>query len=179
MSNRDLALIALFAALVTALGTLPPIPITALPVPIVLQNLGVMLAGAILGPRRGGFALLAFLGLVAAGAPVLSGGRGGLAIFAGPTAGFLLAWPISAWAVGTVTKFWWSRLNLLRAIAATALGGIPITYGCGILWLVLVGGVPLETAAWGSLIFLPADLLKAAAAGGIALAMKRAYPVLR
>ena len=49
------------------------------PVPITLQTMGVMLAGSVLGARRGALAVLTFLALVAAGLPLLAGGRGGLA----------------------------------------------------------------------------------------------------
>ncbi|MEL6321465.1 MAG: biotin transporter BioY, partial [Cyanobacteria bacterium J06626_14] len=75
MTTRDLVYIAVFAALVAALGLIPPIPLPFIPVPITAQSLGVMLAGAILGARRGACALLLFLVLVAIGFPLLSGGR--------------------------------------------------------------------------------------------------------
>ena len=82
MKTKDLAYIALFAAITAVLGLLPAIPVPAVPVPITAQTLGVMLAGAVLGARRGFLALLLFLVLVAVGLPVLAGGRGGLAVFA-------------------------------------------------------------------------------------------------
>ena len=75
MKTRDLAYIALFAALTAVLGLVPTIPIG--PVPITVQNLGLMLAGSILGARRGLLSQLLFLVLVAVGLPVL-GGSGGL-----------------------------------------------------------------------------------------------------
>ncbi|MGO7428305.1 biotin transporter BioY, partial [Rhizobium ruizarguesonis] len=92
MSTRDLVLTALFAAIIVALGLLPPISLGFIPVPITAQSLGVMMAGVVLGARRGAIAVLIVLVLVAIGLPVLSGGRGGLAIFASPTAGFLIGW---------------------------------------------------------------------------------------
>jgi biotin transport system substrate-specific component len=99
MTTKDIAYIALFAALTAALAVFPPITIPGINVPITAQTLGVMLAGSILGARRGGLSLLLFLGLVAAGLPVLAGGRGGLSVFAGPTAGFLGAWPPAAFVI--------------------------------------------------------------------------------
>src|SRR5690606_39162700 len=92
MSSRDLVLAALFAAIIVALGLLPPIMLGFIPVPITAQSMGVMLAGVILGARRGTIAVLLVLLLAAIGLPVLSGGRGGLAVFAAPTTGFLIGW---------------------------------------------------------------------------------------
>ena len=83
MNTRDIVLIALFAAIIVVLGLLPPIMLGFIPVPITAQSLGVMLAGCILGAKRGATAVLLVLLLVAIGLPVLSGGRGGLAVFAG------------------------------------------------------------------------------------------------
>ena len=79
MNTRDLVLIALFAAIVVVLGLIPPITLGFIPVPITAQSMGVMLAGCILGAKRGALAFLLFLLLVIIGLPVLSGGRGGLA----------------------------------------------------------------------------------------------------
>ena len=81
MTTRDLVLSALFAALIVALGLIPAIPVGALPVPITPQSLGVMLAGLILGPVRGGLAVALVVLLVVLGLPVLSGGRGGFGSF--------------------------------------------------------------------------------------------------
>ena len=84
MKTKDLAYIALFAAITAVLGLVPAIQVG--PVPITAQTLGVMLAGAILGARRGFLSQLLFLVLVAIGLPLLASGAGGLAVFAGPTA---------------------------------------------------------------------------------------------
>ena len=80
--SRDIARIAVFAALIAALGLVSAIPIPGLPVPVTTQTLGVMLAGAVLGPRRGAAAVAVFLLLVFIGLPLLSGGRGGAGVFA-------------------------------------------------------------------------------------------------
>ncbi len=96
MKTRDLAHIALFTAMTAALGLLPPLMLPLLGVPITAQSMGPMLAGAILGARRGGLASALFILLVALGFPVLSGGRGGFGILFGPGGGFLLAYPVAA-----------------------------------------------------------------------------------
>ncbi|MER6626119.1 biotin transporter BioY, partial [Streptomyces sp. NPDC000931] len=88
LTARDLALVAVFAALIAALSVTVAIPIG--PVPITLQTLGIMLAPSLLGWKRGSLAIAAFLALGLAGLPLFAGGRGGLAVLAGPSAGFIV-----------------------------------------------------------------------------------------
>ena len=82
--ERNLTMIALFAALIAALGLIPKFTL-GFGVPITAQSLGVMLCGTVLGAWRGGLAALLFVALVALGLPLLAGGRGGLGVFASPT----------------------------------------------------------------------------------------------
>ncbi|ABD07983.1 BioY protein [Rhodopseudomonas palustris HaA2] len=163
--TRDLALVGLGAGLIMALGAIPPIVVGVLPVPITLQSLGVMLVGLMFGPKRGALACLTVLALVAAGLPVLAGGRGGLAVFAGPTVGYLLAWAPAAYAVGFLAM----RAEALQRplwrgiayLAATIFGGIIVLHLGGILWLAAVSHINVATVMLGSLAFLPGDLIKA------------------
>ena len=97
--ERNIALIALFAALIAALGLIPSFTL-ATGIPITAQSMGIMLCGTILGARRGAFAVLLFLLLVALGLPLLAGGRGGLGVFTTPWAGFLFGFPIAAFVAG-------------------------------------------------------------------------------
>jgi biotin transport system substrate-specific component len=178
VKTRDLAYIALFAAITAVLGLLPAIPVPAVPVPITAQTLGVMLAGAVLGARRGFLAILLFLVLVAVGLPLLAGGRGGLAVFAGPSAGFLLAWPLGALVTGVLTERFWRRFNLAWALVATTVGGIVVIYAIGIPVLSAIAGTSLATAFTGSLVFVPGDVVKAVVAALVAVTVRRAYPVI-
>lgn len=175
MSTRDLASIALFAALVAALGMFPPLAVG--PVPITAQSLGVMLAGSILGARRGLYALLAFVALVAVGLPVLAGGRGGLGVLAGPSGGFVVGFPVGAFVVGWLTQRWWRRYGFARAFAANLVGGIGALYAVGVPWLGLVGD-GLVQAAVASAVFLPGDVAKAVVAAAAAVGVANAYPVI-
>ena len=178
MKTRDLAYISLFAAIVAVLGLLPPVPVPGLPVPITAQTLGVMLAGSVLGAKRGGLALLVFLAVVAMGAPILSGGRGGLSVFAGPTAGYLYSWPIAAFVIGLLTQLFWRRFNLAWALVANMIGGIVVIYAIGIPFTSLFGDISLTASFTGALAFIPGDLVKAVAASVVAVAVRRAYPVI-
>ncbi|WP_425562922.1 biotin transporter BioY [Microbacterium gilvum] len=174
--GRDIARIAVFAAIIIALGIVGPIP-GPVGVPITAQTLGVMLAGAVLGWRRGAAAVLVVLVLVAVGLPVLSGGRGGLGVFAGPTAGYVLGWVLGAAVVGLIAHGGGRRLRWWRVAIACVVGGILAIYAVGVPVQALVMGLPLGEAALSSLVFLPGDLIKAAVATVLVVAVHRAYPV--
>ncbi|AWK88386.1 biotin transporter BioY [Azospirillum thermophilum] len=162
---RDLTLTALGAGLVVALGAAPPIPLGILPVPITLQTLGVMLAGLLLGPRRGATAMLVFVALVAIGLPVLAGGRGGFGILVGPTAGYLLGWMPAAMVVGILARhgerIGSSVARIACYIGACLFGGVIVIHACGVAWLSLVTGLDWGKAFFGTLLFVPGDVVKA------------------
>jgi len=170
--GADLARIAVFAALIVVLGTVTvPVPGG---VPITAQTLGVMLAGLVLGARRAPLAVLVVIVLAAAGLPVLAGGRGGLGVLVGPTAGYLAGWIAGALVIGLIAhsgRFaWW------RSAIAALVGGILVVYLFGIPVQALVTGVPIGPTVLSSLVFLPGDLLKAVLAVLLAVALRRAYP---
>ena len=96
MKTKDIVIIAMFTAFISVLAFIPPIPLPFMPVPIVLQNIGIILAGCLLGYKRGTLSVMIFLLLVATGLPLLSGGRGGLGVFFGPSAGYLFGYPVVA-----------------------------------------------------------------------------------
>lgn len=178
MSTKDIVYIALFAALTTALGMLPPISFAgaALP-PLTAQSLGVMLAGAVLGAKRGGFALLLFVALVAIGLPLLSGGRGGFGVLLGASGGFLLAWPLCAAFIGyLVSKD--PEANFVKTAVYVALGGIVLMYAIGIPWMALVAKLSLGKSATIMAAYVPGDLVKVALATIIARGLRRAFPNL-
>ncbi|WP_120493562.1 biotin transporter BioY [Microbacterium phyllosphaerae] len=170
--GRELARVAIFAALIVVLGMVT-IPIPG-GVPITAQTLGVMLAGAVLGPRLAPLSILLVLALAAAGLPVLAGGRGGLGVFVGPTAGYLLGWVVGVVVIGLIVHR--GRLTWWRIALGTVIGGILVVYLCGIPVTALVLGLDLTPTAVAALVFLPGDLLKAAAAVALTLAVRRAYP---
>ncbi|AWB34056.1 biotin transporter BioY [Orrella marina] len=175
-STRSLVYVSLFAALIAAFALVPPIPVPVVPVPITLQTLGVMLAGLVLGPRLGALAVLLYVGLAVLGLPILPGGRGGLAVLAGPTGGFLLGFVLGAWIIGLVAR----RANtdsdvllLARYFMACVFGGILAVYAVGIPWLSGVAGMSLAQAAMAVLVFVPGDMIKAALAAFVAWRLSR------
>lgn len=182
-STGDIALVALFAALIAAFGWLPPITVGVGPVPVTLQTLGVMLAGALLGPWRGFLACALVELLAALGLPLLSGGRGGLAVFAGPTAGYLLGWMLGAVLIGVGVKYWALRCRSRKARIAAffvvcAAGGVIGINLPGIVWVSISTGLSLSASAVAGLVFLPGHLLKAAVAAVVADGVLRVYPQL-
>lgn len=173
--GRDLARIAVFAALIVVLGLAGAIPVPGL-VPITAQTLGVMLAGAVLGWKRGLLAVLVVMALVAIGLPVLSGGRGGLGVFVGPTAGYLIGWIPGVIATGLIAHSGGRPLRWWRIALACVVGGIVVIYLFGIPVQSIVTGLPLGPTIVSSLAFLPGDAIKAVLATVLTLALQKAYP---
>ncbi len=166
---------AMICALLIILGLFPGIPLGIIPVAVVLQNLGVMLAGELLRPRYGVLAVGVFLLLVALGLPLLSGGRGGLASFVGPTGGYLLAWllapAVNAWLLDLTQarqrRSWWLELS----VATFAL--VIVVDFVGAVFLAVQARMPLSAALLSNLAFLPGDLVKVVLAVTIARRLRR------
>lgn len=177
-SSRDLALIAIFAGIVAALGIVPAFTPPGFSVPITAQSLGVMLAGSVLGARRGGLSLVLFLVLVATGLPLLAGGRGGLGVFAGPSAGFLLAWPVAAYVIGWLSERAGTPYKLHWGIIANLVGGIIVVYVGGIVGMAAVLGLSIPAAAVATWIYIPGDAVKVVIAALVARGVHAAYPGL-
>jgi biotin transport system substrate-specific component len=177
-TSRDLALIATFAGLVAALGVLPGIYPFGIPVPITAQTLGVMLAGAVLGARRGGLALVLFLVLAAVGLPVLAGGRGGLGAFVGPSVGFLVGFPVATYVIGWLTERGGPVYRLGWGLVANVVGGIVVLYVLGIAGMAAMAHMSVAAAAIASGWFVAGDLAKAVVAALVARGVHAAYPGL-
>lgn len=178
MKLQDLMYIALFAAIIGVLAIFPPIPIPFIPVPITAQTLGVMLAGGILGAKRGGLSVLLLLILVAVGAPLMPGGRGGLGVLIGPGGGYVLAWPIAAFVIGYLAEKGKNGLSLWKLMTFNIIGGIIVIYLVGVTYLSMVSELPWIPTALSSLIFLPGDLLKVVISSYLTVKINQAYPLM-
>ncbi|MFN8077879.1 MAG: biotin transporter BioY [Kineosporiaceae bacterium] len=176
---QDLALVAVFAAFIAALGAVPGITVAGSSVPVTAQTLGVMLAGAVLGARRGGLAVLTFLGLVALGLPVLSGGRGGLDyLLSRPSTGFLWGWVAGAVVIGAMVERRPRRWRDGWIAVSCLVGGLGVVYVFGVVGMAWVQGITLAKAWTICLVFVPGDLMKAALTTVLAGALLRGYPPL-
>ncbi len=132
------------------------------PVPVTGQTFALLLVGATFGARRAAAALLLYLAQGAVGLPVFApGGLPGLARFAGPTAGYLLAYPVAAFLLGWLTERLPRRAWLLAVLAAEA-----AIFAGGVGWLKVWAQLTWPQAvAQGLLPFLPGDLLKVVLVG--------------
>lgn len=175
-TSRDITFVALFAALTVVFAVIPPIPVPLVPVPVTLQTLGVMLAGLVLGPRLAFLAIALYLALALVGFPVLPGGRGGLAVFAGPTGGFLVGFLAGAWVTGAMARRGAQTAIGARTgiqiffgnLTAAVLGGALTVYLFGVPWLAAVTGLKLTDAMLAMVVFVPGDLIKAVIAALVA-----------
>lgn len=178
----DLGLIAVFAALVAVSAVVPAIPLGAIGVPITIQTLAVILTGLTLGSGRAFAAVGLYVLLGLAGLPIFSGGRGGLSVLAGPSAGYIVAFPLAAAAVGwlaaVVLRRLTGRVRALALFAAAMAGSIVFVHTLGILGLVVNAKLDLSKAFLADLVFYPGDVIKNLLAVSIALALHKAFPDL-
>jgi biotin transport system substrate-specific component len=178
LSSRDLSLIAIFTGVIAALGLVPAVAPFGGAVPITAQSMGIMLAGAILGAKRGALSVLLFLILVAIGLPLLSGGRGGLGVFAGPSVGYLVGFPVAAFLVGLLTERVGRPYRLPLGVMANILGGVLALNAIGIVGMALVLHVSLVKATTLAAVFMPGDVVKAVLTASVAAGVHAAYPGL-
>lgn len=159
---REAGLLGAFA-LATGLAAHVRLPLPFTPVPLTLQTLVVLLAGGLLGARRGAASQVVYLVLASVGLPLIAGPT-----LCGPTGGYLLGFVVAASLMGLAARrggVW---------LLAGALAGTLAIYVCGAGWLWAVTGTNLGRAlALGVAPFVPGDLLKAlVAVGAIRLARR-------
>jgi biotin transport system substrate-specific component len=166
--------IVLAGSLLVALCARVALPLPFTPVPLTLQPFAVLALGMLLAPRLAATTLAAYLVEGAAGLPVFAPGVVGVAGFAhlfGPTGGYLLSYPIAAFAVAALWRA--SRRSFGWALVSAAVGNI-IILGMGALWL----GIFTHASA-GSVLtqavmpFLPGDALKVAMAAALGFQWNR------
>jgi biotin transport system substrate-specific component len=167
---RQVALV-VGASLFVALCAHITIPIPGTPVPLTVQNFGVLLVGLLLGSRRGFAALTLYLAEGAMGMPVFSPiGPGGVAQLFGATGGFLLAYPLVAWLAGFVMER--GRSSFARAAIAGLLGEVAL-FTSGLAWLAALTHSVAQAFRWGLYWFLFAEVIKVMMAAGIAARWQR------
>jgi biotin transport system substrate-specific component len=172
-ASRQVALVvggSLFVALCAHI-TIPLMPYT--PVPLTVQNLGVLLVGLLLGSRRGFAALALYLMEGAVGLPVFSPsalGLTGIAQILGPTGGFLMAYPFVAFLAGYI--FERGSKSFLHAVTAGLLAEILLFAG-GLTWLYVFTHSLAKAAYLGLYWFLAAEVMKVMFAAAIATRWQR------
>jgi biotin transport system substrate-specific component len=179
-STTDLALVATFAALIAVCAILPAINGVA-NVPFTLQMFGVFLAGSVLGARRGFLAVALYLVVGTAGLPVFTQGHAGPSVWAGPTGGYLLAFPLAAALVGLVASRVARRGTATFVVAvslAAAVATVAVVGTLGTLGMMRALDVS-ASVAWGfATPFFVADVAKGVLAAIVAASVLRAFPQL-
>ena len=171
--TRSALLVAGFS-LLTALAAQVAVPLPFTPVPLTGQTFAVLLTGALLGPRLGALAMLAYLAEGAAGLPFFRAGAGGVGHLSGATAGYLFAFPAAAYLTGYLAERGWDR-RYFPAAAAMALGSLVILAG-GWAWLTALTGDAVQAFRLGVGWFIVGDLVKIALA---AAALPAGWALLR
>ncbi|HVO59480.1 MAG TPA: biotin transporter BioY [Terriglobales bacterium] len=169
------AAIIVTASLFVALCARVTIPLPFTPVPLTLQNLGVLLVGLALGKRRGFAALTLYLAEGAAGLPVFNPtGPGGIAQLLGPTGGFLLAYPLVAALAGLVFES--GKATFSRAAAAGILAEM-LLFASGISWLAMLTHSFSQAIRFGLYWFIFAEIIKVMFAAAVAVRFRRSQKV--
>ncbi len=167
------AAIVISASLFVALCAKITLPLPLTPVPLTLQNFGVVLVGLLLGSRRGFAALALYLVEGASGLPVFSPtGPGGIAQILGPTGGFLMAYPFVAFVAG------WIYERTSRRLAGAIFAGVAaeiVLFVGGLSWLYALTHSVSVAVKLGLYWFVFAEVIKVALASGIARSWNRRF----
>lgn len=166
LSTKDLCNIGLWAAVVAVMAQIAiPMP---LGVPMTMQTFAITLAAIILGPQKGGLAVLVYVLLGAIGLPVFANFSGGLGVLLGPTGGFIISFPIMAFVIGLSTK----TNNKVLFITWIVLGTV-INYVIGVAMFCMMTQNSIAVGITACVLpFIPTAIIKAVVATILGLKMK-------
>lgn len=175
MKASDIALVSLFTSL-TVMGAYAYLPLSFTPVPITFQTLFVYLSGTLLKTKRGALSQLLYILLGLIGLPVFAGGKAGFMVILGPTGGYLISFPISAFIIGSLIKFDEKFKDNVKRFAwyifVLSIGTL-IIYLIGVLQLSYwIGGDLIKSIALGILPFIPGDVIKIIIASVLTIKLK-------
>jgi biotin transport system substrate-specific component len=175
-SVRQIAIV-IGASLFVALCARVTLPLPFTPVPLTLQNFGVLLVGLSLGSRRGFVVLILYLAEGLAGMPVFSPtGPGGVAQLLGPTGGFLLAYPFVAGIAGWAFEEKIGEKSFTRAATACVLAEGYLFVG-GLSWLAILTHSFAQAMRFGLYWFVFAEVIKIMSAAALASSWQRFHRV--
>ncbi len=180
-TTTDLALVAVFAALISACAYVGAIPVGGAGVPITLQTFGVMLTGCLLGPTRGFAAVALYLALGAVGLPVFAEHSSGLGTFTGASAGYLISFPVAALLGGFLVKYAAGPKRKTRALVVfgcSLAASVLVIHPAGIVGLVVVLDLSFSEALKIDALYWLGDLVKTTLVALIVAEVHRAFPQL-
>ena len=168
ISVRDICYISMFVAIISICAQIQiPMPFG---VPLTMQTFTIMLAGIVLGIKKGVIAVVVYVLLGAFGVPVFSSFSGGLGIIFGKTGGFILSFPlltlISGIGMQKINKFNkindFERFNYNRVWLAFWLTfGASVNFACGVLMFSFVTSMPLAMSfGYAAAPFIPTEVIK-------------------
>lgn len=159
--------IVITASLFVALCARVTVPLPFTPVPLTLQDFGVLTVGLLLGSRRGFAALTLYLVEGAFGLPVFSPAilGSGITHLVGPTGGFLMAYPLVAFIAGYIyehssRRFAWAALSCVAAELVLFAGGLS--------WLAVLTHSLSLALRYGLYWFVFAEVIKVLMAAAVA-----------
>lgn len=167
-TTKELVKVAMMTTLIIILGFIPAIPLGFIPVPIVLQNLGIMLAG-----KKGTLSVFLFL-VIGLFLPVFSGSRTTIPVLMGPSAGYVIAYLLVPIVFSLLYRNWFSKSTPL-AFLALLISGVVLVDVLGAIWLAAYTGMSLVTSLLSNLVFIPGDTIKAIIATIIAVKYKDSF----
>ncbi|WP_437350546.1 biotin transporter BioY [Neorhizobium petrolearium] len=164
-ARSPLALAVFVLAGTLALAIASQIAVPMVPVPITMQTFAVTMIGVLYGWRLGALTVLVWLGEAMLGAPVLANGSGGLAPFAGPTAGYLASFPVMAALDGWLAERGWIGRRVVASFSAHLIANL-LCLALGWAWLAALIGA--DKAFWAG---VAPFILGAALKSGLAAAV--------
>ena len=177
----NIALIAVFAALIAAFALVPGFMIG--PVPFSMTIVIVLLGPLVLGAWQGSLAALLYVAAGLFGLPVFAGGSSGVAVLLGPTGGYLVGYVLAAFVAGPCATLVLRRVTkgtaALVGLTLAAVAGLLALHAAGVAGLMINAGMSFSGAIGTTVGFFGLDLLKAVFAGIAALAIVRAFPRVR
>lgn len=175
----DLALIAVFAALIAVLAIIPPLFMIGA-VPFALQMIGVMLAPMILGSVRGGCSVGLYILVGVLGLPVFGGQSSGPGVLLGATGGYLIGYLVGAFVAGAASTAVLRARPRARKLPVllylVALLNMIFIYVFGVAGMMINAGMSLTAAVVANGVFFVVDLIKALLVVAIAIAIFKAFP---
>jgi biotin transporter BioY len=157
------AIVIICGSLILCLSAQVKVHLPISPVPITGQTFAVLMLAAMLGSRRGGLTVIAYLMEGVAGLPVFAGGIG-IAVLIGPTGGYLVGFVAVAYVVGKLAEMGWDR-RVSTTILAMLAGEI-VLYTFGVCWLAIMTNIRTALVI-GLYPFIVGDILKIALAAAV------------
>jgi len=179
ISTKSIMQIAVMVALIAVLSQIwLPMPGG---VPMTLQTLAVMLAGIILGPIKGGLAVLIYVAMGAIGLPVFTGFSGGFSVALGITGGYIMGFVVAAPIIGLLSSPQKTKKTLffIKLLIGLLLGQAVI-FSFGTLWIMRLSGMSLSAALPYSLIpFIVPEIIKTALAVVLGIRIEASLKIRR